>query len=64
MGTPCVTTQGMREGEMGRIARLIAAAARCDPETGPGAACLADLADEVSALVRRFPAYASEKVPV
>ena len=62
-GTPCVTAQGMTEGEMGRIARLIATAAGCDPETHAGAACLADVADEVSAMVRRFPAYARERVP-
>ena len=57
VGTPSVTTQGMREGEMARIAGLIAAAVAADPETGPGAIRLADLADEVSALVRQFPAY-------
>jgi glycine hydroxymethyltransferase len=43
---------------MAQIAGLIAAAVRADPQTGPGAVHLADLADEVSALVRRFPAYA------
>jgi glycine hydroxymethyltransferase len=58
VGTPSVTTQGMREGEMARIAGLIAAAVAADPETGPGAGRLADLADEVSGLVERFPAYA------
>jgi glycine hydroxymethyltransferase len=57
VGTSSVTTQGMREGEMAQIAGLIAAAVRADPETGPGAARLADLADEVSGLVQRFPAY-------
>jgi glycine hydroxymethyltransferase len=57
VGTPSVTTQGMQEGEMVRIARLVAAAIHAHPETGPGAARLADLADEVSALVHRFPAY-------
>jgi glycine hydroxymethyltransferase len=62
VGTPSVTTQGMREAEMRQIAGLVAAAVRADPETGSGAAHLADLADEVSALVRRFPAYASAEV--
>jgi glycine hydroxymethyltransferase len=57
VGTPSVTTQGMRETEMARIVGLITAAVRADPETGVGAARLADLADEVGALVREFPAY-------
>ena len=61
VGSPCVTTQGMREGEMRQIAGLIGAAVRCDPDTAAGASRLHDAADEVAALVRRFPAYAQQQ---
>jgi glycine hydroxymethyltransferase len=64
VGTPCVTTQGMREGEMRQVAAMIATAVRADPDTSVGAARLADLATDVSTLVRAFPAYAYEEVPV
>jgi glycine hydroxymethyltransferase len=57
VGTPSVTTQGMGQPEMARIAAMIAAAVAADPATGAGASRLAELADEVSALVRQFPAY-------
>jgi glycine hydroxymethyltransferase len=63
VGTPSVTTQGMREGEMREIAGLIAAAVRADPATNSGTTRLRDLAVEASALAGRFPAYASEAVP-
>jgi glycine hydroxymethyltransferase len=52
----------MREGEMRRIGSLIGSAARCDPGTAAGASRLAGVADEVTALVRQFPAYPREKV--
>ncbi len=62
VGSPSVTTQGMREGEMRQIAGLIGAAVRCDPETVAGAAGLHDAADEVAALVQCFPAYSAQEV--
>ena len=63
VGTPSVTTQGMREGEMRRIAGLIGLAVRADPETAGGLARLHEVADEVAALVAEFPAYAAMGVP-
>jgi len=63
VGTPCVTTQGMREGEMRQVAGLIAAAIRADPGTSAGTARLRDLAAEASALAGAFPAYAPAGVP-
>jgi glycine hydroxymethyltransferase len=61
VGTPGVTTQGMREGEMGQIASLIAAAVRADPSDVGGARILHDTADEVAALVGRFPVYGRQE---
>ncbi|GID94810.1 serine hydroxymethyltransferase [Amorphoplanes digitatis] len=63
VGTASVTTQGMREGEMRRIAGLIAAAVRAEPSSPGGAAALREVAGEVSDLVRDFPAYAQVGVP-
>jgi glycine hydroxymethyltransferase len=57
VGTPSVTTQGMREPEMRRIAALIARAVAADPHLESGLAELAEVADEVSDLVAKFPAY-------
>jgi glycine hydroxymethyltransferase len=51
VGTAAVTTQGMTEPEMGRIAALIARS------IGGSGAELAHVAAEVSGLVERFPAY-------
>ena len=62
VGSPGVTTQGMREGEMRLIGRLIGAALRSDPDTSAGSSRLADVADEVVALTGRFPAYARQEV--
>jgi len=53
VGTPSVTTQGMREPQMREIASLIARAVRAEP----GSADLAGVADEVGTLVGKFPAY-------
>ncbi|MCK9899662.1 serine hydroxymethyltransferase [Parafrankia colletiae] len=50
VGTPAVTTQGMREGEMKEIAGLISHAVR-----DPGA--VGEVAAAVSTLVDRYPAY-------
>jgi glycine hydroxymethyltransferase len=52
----------MREGEMRQIAGLIGAAVRFDPQTAAGANGLAETADEVRDLVRRFPAYGRQEV--
>ncbi|MCU7724612.1 serine hydroxymethyltransferase [Actinoplanes sp. KI2] len=62
VGSPSVTTQGMREDEMRLVGRLIGAAVRSDPDTSAGATRLADVADEVAALTERFPAYARQEV--
>ncbi|KPM57322.1 serine hydroxymethyltransferase [Frankia sp. R43] len=50
VGTPSVTTQGMREGEMKEISSLISRAVR-EPESAP------EVTVAVAALVTRFPAY-------
>jgi glycine hydroxymethyltransferase len=57
VGTPSVTTQGMREAQMRQIAGLIARAIQADPSTTAGSAALADVAEEVNDLVTAFPAY-------
>lgn len=57
VGTPSVTTQGMAEPEMTEIGRLIARAVK-EPASADA------VADEVDALVRRFPAYAETPVGV
>ncbi|MBB2946284.1 glycine hydroxymethyltransferase [Actinoplanes lutulentus] len=62
VGTPSVTSQGMGEDEMRRIAGLIGAAVRSDPATAGGASRLDEVGTEVSELVRRFPVYAQQEV--
>jgi glycine hydroxymethyltransferase len=57
VGTPSVTTQGMREGDMRDIAGLIATAIRTDPDSADGPARLRELGEQVSMLVGKFPAY-------
>ena len=57
VGTPAVTTQGMREAQMSEIAGLIGRAVRADPETSAGAAALTAVAEEAGALCTKFPAY-------
>ncbi|TDC35390.1 serine hydroxymethyltransferase [Micromonospora sp. 15K316] len=57
VGTPSVTTQGMREPEMRQIASLIARAVRTDPATAGGTDELARIGAEVADLVAAFPAY-------
>ena len=57
VGTPSVTTQGMGEAEMAEIGQLIARAVK-EPSSAR------EVADQVSSLVRRFPAYAEDPVRV
>ncbi|MFE0589274.1 serine hydroxymethyltransferase [Micromonospora echinospora] len=57
VGTPSVTTQGMREPQMRQIAALTARAVRTDPGGPDGPAKLTRIAGEVAELVREFPAY-------
>jgi len=57
VGTPSVTTQGMREPEMRQVASLIARAVRTDPAAPGGTGTLAGIAGEVAELVAAFPAY-------
>ncbi|GLY23119.1 serine hydroxymethyltransferase [Micromonospora sp. NBRC 101691] len=57
VGTPSVTTQGMREPQMRQIAALTARAVRTDPDGPDGPAELTRIAGEVAELVREFPAY-------
>jgi glycine hydroxymethyltransferase len=61
VGTPSVTTQGMREGEMRGIAGLIATAVRADPATAAGARTLRDVAGAAAELAGRHPIH--EGVP-
>ncbi|RZS32413.1 glycine hydroxymethyltransferase [Herbihabitans rhizosphaerae] len=57
IGSPCVTTVGMTEADMGEIAKLIGRAVRAEPGTGAGDAELAEVADAVGRLVAAHQAY-------
>jgi glycine hydroxymethyltransferase len=57
VGSPAVTTQGMTEGDMAEIARLIGRAVRVEPGTETGDKELADVAAAVTELVAARPAY-------
>ncbi|MCM0675466.1 serine hydroxymethyltransferase [Micromonospora phytophila] len=57
VGTPSVTTQGMRVPQMRQVAGLIARAVRTDPAAPGGADALTRIAAEVAELVAEFPAY-------
>jgi glycine hydroxymethyltransferase len=57
VGTPSVTTQGMGEPEMAEVASLIARAVRADLDTDAGRQAAAEVAEEASRLVAKFPAY-------
>ena len=53
IGTPAVTTRGMREAEMREIARLIARVLQRPGDVDE----LSVVRDEVESLCRRFPLY-------
>ena len=57
VGSPSVTTQGMTEDDMAEIGALVARAVRAELGTPAGDAELAEVAEAVSALVARAPAY-------
>ena len=59
LGTPAVTTRGMREGEMIRIAQLIDEALTHRAE----AQALGHVRDQVAELVERFPLYPELRQP-
>jgi glycine hydroxymethyltransferase len=56
VGTPSVTTQGMGEGEMTRIAELIGRAVT-KTDGDPDGAAAREIRAEVGRLVGAFPAY-------
>jgi glycine hydroxymethyltransferase len=62
VGSPGVTTQGMREGEMRTIAEFIGAAVRAQPGTAAGAEALRELVVQTRELAQRFPAYERQEV--
>ena len=63
VGSPAVTTQGMTEGDMAEIARLISRAVRAEPNTETGDKELADVAAAVTEMVAVRPAYPRPQDP-
>ncbi len=57
VGTPSLTTQGMTESDMAEVGALLARAVKADQGTPAGDAELGAVAEAVSALVARAPAY-------
>jgi glycine hydroxymethyltransferase len=57
VGSPSSTTQGMTEAEMAEVGSLLGRAVKAEQGTPAGDAELAAVAEAVSALVARFPAY-------
>jgi glycine hydroxymethyltransferase len=57
VGSPSVTTQGMVESDMAEIGSLLARAVKAEHGTAAGDAELAEVAEAVSTLVARAPAY-------
>jgi glycine hydroxymethyltransferase len=57
IGSPSITTQGMTEGDMAQVGHLVARAVKAEHGTEAGDRELAKVADEVSALMARTPAY-------
>jgi len=57
VGSPSVTTQGMVESDMAEVGSLLARAVKAEHGTPAGDAELAELAQAVSALVAKAPAY-------
>jgi glycine hydroxymethyltransferase len=58
VGTPSVTTQGMRQPQMREIAALVARAVPADPENDAGV--LDEVAEQAGALAAAFPAYGGQ----
>jgi glycine hydroxymethyltransferase len=57
VGSPSLTTQGMTEDDMAEVGRLVARAVKAEHGTDAGDRELAAVADEVSSLVAKAPAY-------
>jgi glycine hydroxymethyltransferase len=57
VGSPSLTTQGMTESDMAEVGSLLARAVKAPQGTPAGDAELAAVAEAVSALVARAPAY-------